>query len=155
MVTWKLISSCIEGVAADMFWNISSVSSTKTVLKIFCRPQIMRTAQTVSLEMVWTSTKHIGPFLFSPSPLWGAAFFRAGRTDGGFRIWVREGVEKKEKDLYKWLKMTIYVRQIPQTPTSISACEHVVFLFVCFFPFPPTALHFCMMAHSVLTLQYK
>lgn len=95
----------------------------------------MRTAQTVSLEMVWTSTKHIGPFFFSssPSPLWGAAFFRAGRTDGGFRIWVREGVE--EKDLYKWLKMTIYVRQIPQTPTSISACEHVVFLFV-----PPHSL---------------
>lgn len=24
----------------------------------------MRTAQTVSLEMVWTSTKHIGPFFF-------------------------------------------------------------------------------------------
>lgn len=62
----------------------------------------MRTAQTVSLEMVWTSTKHIGPFLFfSPSPLWGAAFFRAGRTDGGFRIWVREGVEEGGgEDLY-------------------------------------------------------
>lgn len=25
---------------------------------------LMRTAQTVSLEMVWTSTKHIGPFFF-------------------------------------------------------------------------------------------
>lgn len=68
----------------------------------------MRTAQTVSLEMVWTSTKHIGPFFFffffSPSPLWGAAFFRAGRTDGGFRIWVREGVEEEGggggEDLY-------------------------------------------------------
>lgn len=120
-----------------MFCNIFSVSSTKTVLKIFCRPQIMWTAQTVSLEMVWTSTKHIGPFFFfsSPSPLWGAAIFRAGRTDGGFRIWVREGVAKKENDLYKWLKMTIYVRQIPQTPTSISACEHVLF-----FLFPPHSL---------------
>lgn len=29
----------------------------------------MRTAQTVSLEMVWTSTKHIGPFF--PPPHYG------------------------------------------------------------------------------------
>ena len=35
----------------------------------------------------------------SPLPLWGDAFFGAGRADGGFRIWARRGVQKIE-DFY-------------------------------------------------------
>lgn len=52
----------------------------------------------------------ISPF----SPIWGNTGFKAGRADGGFKIWADKGVQKLA-DLYKdgnFLHLSSYAKHI-------------------------------------------
>lgn len=53
-----------------------------------------------TIDIWYKAHQHIkdAPPVSCFSPIWGNAFFRAGKADGGFKIWARKGVQKI--DLY-------------------------------------------------------